>query len=222
MTLKDTATSEPVKHHFTPEQRLVAEYYQHQALLCQWFSTLLAAELDTDTLNAYMSGEAAPLLADLAVIPELAPHVKKLSQAINTLALLEQPKLELAADFTGLFLSDARHSPAPYASLYLDDRRFSGPSLARMQARLAAIGMTVSEQLKEPADHLSIMLDYLAEGYRQLAEHPTTDAEAEVAKFVHEELASWLPEWAARAKKTDTASAFYPALLALIAAYFAD
>lgn len=215
MTFTNTAS-------LTSEQQLVAEYYQHQALLCQWFATLLAGELDNESLNAYMSGDATPLLEDLAGIPELTPHVKKLRQAINTLMLLEQPRLELAADFTGLFLSDARHSPAPYASLYLDDGRFSGPSLTRMQARLAAMGMTVSEQLKEPADHLSIMLDYLAEGYRQLAAHPTTDAEAEVAKFVQQELASWLPLWAEKAKNIDTASAFYPALIALIAAYFAN
>lgn len=218
MTLTNASTAAAL----TPEQQLAGEYYQHQALLCQWFSTLLAAELDEATVLAYLRGDAGPLLADLELVEELTQPIAQLRQAISTLGLLEQPQLELAADFAGLFLSDARHSPAPYASLYLDDKRFSGPSLQRMQARLAAIGMAVSEQLPEPADHLSIMLDYLAEGYRQLADNPTPAAEAEVAKFVQDELASWLPEWASRAKTVDTASQFYPALLSLIAAYFAD
>ncbi|WP_319783949.1 molecular chaperone TorD [Oceanisphaera sp. IT1-181] len=221
MTLQD-ATDTTAAPQLSPEQQLAGEYYQHQALICQWFATLLAKELDETALKAYMSGEAAPLLEDLEGISELAKPVQQLSQAISTLHLLEQPKLELAADFASLFLSDARHSPAPYASLYLDEGRFSGPSLQRMQARLAAIGMVVSAQLTEPADHVSIMLDYLAEGYRQLAEHPTPAAEATVANFVQDELASWLPEWANRGQKIDTASQFYPALLSLIAAYFAD
>lgn len=219
MTLTNHAISDGV---LTPEQQLASQYYQHQALLCQWFSTLLAKELDEASIQAYMAGEATPLLTDLEIMEELTLPVQQLSQAISTLSLFAQPRLELAADFAGLFLSDARHSPAPYASLYLDERRFSGPSLQRMQARLAAIGMAVNEQLPEPADHLSIMLEYLAEGYRQLAEHPTPAAEAEVAKFVQHELASWLPEWANRGQKIDTASQFYPALLTLIAAYFAD
>lgn len=219
MTLHDSPTCERT---LTPEQQLVGEYYQHQALLCQWFATLLAAELDEAGVRAYMTGEAAPLLADLEGIPELAQPVQQLSQAINTLGLFEQPRLELAADFASLFLGDARHSPAPYASLYLDEGRFSGPSLQRMQARLSAMGMAVSEQLTEPADHLSIMLDYLAESYRRLAANPTSTAEAEVAYFVRDELATWLPALASRCQQVDTASAFYPALLALIAAYFPD
>lgn len=204
----------------TPEQQLVGEYYQHQALLCQWFSTLLAAELDLATLQAYMAGDAAPLLEELALLPELTESVHALEHAINGLSLLEQPKLELAADFASLFLSDARHSPAPYASLYLDDGRFNGPSAQRMQQRLMAAGYAVDAQFKEPADHVAIMLDYLAESYRRLALDPTPQAEANVAQFVSEELASWLPELALRARKTDTASQFYPALLALMARYF--
>ena len=204
----------------TPEQQLAAEYYQHQALLCQWFATLLAAELDQATVLAYMRGDAGPLLADLALVEEVSSQVAQLRQAISTLSLLEQPQLELAADFAGLFLSDARHSPAPYASLYLDAKRFSGPSQARMQARLKQMGMAIGEQLTEPADHLSIMLDYLSQSYVALAQRPTPAAEAEVAHFVRDELASWLPEWVSRAKNVDTASAFYPALLGLISAYF--
>lgn len=203
----------------TPEQRLVAEYYQHQAMLCQWFATLLAAELDSATLQAYMAGDAAPLLEELALLPELTESVHALEHAITGLSVLEQPKLELAADFASLFLSDARHSPAPYASLYLDEGRFNGPSAQRMQQRLAAAGYAVDEQFKEPTDHVAIMLDYLAESYRRLALDPTPEAEANVARFVSGELASWLPALATRARQTDTASQFYPALLALLAAY---
>ncbi|MFD1008041.1 MULTISPECIES: molecular chaperone TorD [Oceanisphaera] len=204
----------------TPEQQLVAEYYQHQALLCQWFSTLLAAELDAQTLQAYMAGDATPLLEELALLPELADSVQQLQQAISHWSLLEQPRLELAADFAGLFLSDARHSPAPYASLYLDDGRFNGPTAQRMQLRLIDAGYSVDEQFKEPADHVAIMLDYLAERYRRLALDPTPEAETSVAKFVSEDISSWLHEWAQRATRVDTASQFYPALLTLVAAYF--
>ncbi len=195
------------------------EYWQQQALLCQWFSTLLSRELSEAELQAYQSGDANPLLDELARQPTLSEPAKRLRQAIGTLSLLGHPRLELAADFAGLFLSDARHSPAPYASLYQDSGTFNGPAAQRMQQRLAAAGYAVDGDFKEPADHLAVMLDYLAEGYRRLADASTPEAEADLKLFVKEELASWLPELSRRAQQTDTASDFYPALLALLTAF---
>ena len=204
----------------TPEQQLVADYYQHQALLCQWFATLLANELNEEQLQSYLDGQATPLLEALGEQPELATAVARLRQAIATLPLLAQPRLELAADFAGLFLSDARHSPAPYASLYKEGARFNGPPNARMQQYLASMNYEVDKAFSEPADHLAIMLDYLAENYRRLAHAPTPEAEAVVAEFVQQELSDWVGQLAPRANQVDTASDFYPALLALLAAFF--
>ncbi|ART79491.1 molecular chaperone TorD [Oceanisphaera avium] len=210
-----TLTTAPL----TPEQQLVSEYYQHQALLCQWFATLFARELDEASVQTYLKGGADPLLDELELIEELAPLVRPFRQAIASLILLREPRLELAADFASLFLSDARHSPAPYASLYLDEGRFSGPSLSNMQQRLNELNMAVSESLNEPADHLSIMLEYLAARYQTLASLPTPSEEAELVQFSQQELASWLPQWAQRAQQLDTASAFYPSLMRLLSAY---
>ncbi|WP_204794249.1 molecular chaperone TorD [Oceanisphaera litoralis] len=195
------------------------EYWQQQALLCQWFSTLLSRELSEAELKAYQGGDADPLLDELALQPALAEPTSRLHQAIGLLSLLAHPRLELAADFAGLFLSDARHSPAPYASLYQDKGTFNGPAAQRMASRLAAAGYAVDGDFKEPADHLAVMLDYLAEGYRRLAMAPTPEAEADLKRFVGEELASWLPELSRRAQNTDTASDFYPALVTLITAF---
>ncbi|MGO1248073.1 MAG: molecular chaperone TorD [Oceanisphaera sp.] len=223
MTINNTAgisLPQDTAPTLSPEQQLVAEYYQHQALLCQWFATLLAAELNEATVQAYIKGDAAPLLDALASLDELSESVKAVQNAINGLTAFAHPQLELAADFASLFLSDARHSPAPYASLYLDDGRFNGPSFQRMQARLTAAGYDIDDAFKEPADHVAVILDYLAESYRRLALEPTPAAEENLALFVKEELASWLPELAQRAQKVETASQFYPALLTLVAAYF--
>ena len=209
-------------HNTTASESLplsATEYWQQQALLCQWFATLLSKELNEAEVQAYQAGDANPLLDELALQPALSEPAKRLRQAIGTLALLEHPRLELAADFAGLFLSDARHGPAPYASLYQDKGNFNGPAAQRMQQRLAAAGYAVDGDFKEPPDHLAVMLDYLAEGYRRLALAPSPEAEADLKLFVHQELAGWLPELSRRAKNTDTASDVYPALLALVTAF---
>jgi TorA-specific chaperone len=202
---------------------LSAEHFQRQALLCQWLATLLARELDEPTLQAYLAGDAAPLLDWLAE-DGLAAEARRLRQALATLSLLAQPRLELAADFATLFLGDARHCAAPYASCYLSERGgFMAEPAQRMAERLADAGVAPAEDFNEPADHLAVMLDYLAGGYRQLAETRTPaerdTALAGIGQFLRQELCSWLPAFSQRAARLAPASAFYPALAALTEAF---
>lgn len=198
------------------------EHWQRQALLCQWLATLMSQELDDETLAAYQAGDAASLLAWLSE-DGLAAEAGALDTAINGLSLLAHPRLELAADFATLFLSDARHSAAPYASCYLSERGgFMAEPAQRMAARLADAGVALPDDFKEPADHLAVMLDYLAGGYRQLAElngPAQAPVLAGLAQFLREELCNWLPAFRHRCRHAATTSPFYPALAALITGF---
>ncbi|WP_107852252.1 molecular chaperone TorD [Oceanimonas marisflavi] len=199
-----------------------SEHWQRQALLCQWLATLISKELDDTTLEAYRAGEASPLL-DWLKEDGLADEAGALQSAIAGLGLLEHPRLELAADFATLFLSDARHSAAPYASCYVTERGgfMAGPA-QRMADRLADAGVTLPADFNEPADHLAVMLDYLAGGYRQLAEldgPAQAGVRAGLAQFLREELCNWLPAFCHRCQRQNTASPFYPALATLITAF---
>ncbi|WP_227368114.1 molecular chaperone TorD [Halomonas sp. M20] len=202
------------------------ELWHERTLLCRWLSTLLAKELDEVTLKAYLQGEAEPLLELLRDHAQLTPLVERFNQALNALRLFEQPRLELAADFATLFLMDGRTSAPPYASLYQPGQAlFHQQPTERMEMRLRAAGYDVVKDFGEPADHLAVMLDYLATGYERLGE-ASSDAECEEIKgglvqFVDEELTPWLPTFAQRCQQIDTASDFYPALAQLVAGYCA-
>lgn len=205
--------------------------WESEGLLCRWLATLLGAELDESTLARYRRGEAWPLLGLLRDEHGLVDEVARVERALSTLVMFITPQLELAADFTELFLADARSGAPPYASLYADERgRFHGAPAERMEARLAAAGYTIRREVGEPADHLAIMLDYLARGLLALAE--ASDKEEggesgetreamrrELRAFLDEELCPWLPRLVARSAGTTTASDLYPAVLALMAAY---
>ncbi|MDP5291044.1 molecular chaperone TorD [Oceanimonas sp. CHS3-5] len=201
---------------------LTHEHWQRQALLCQWLATLMSKELDDATLQAYQAGDAAPLLDWLAE-DGLSDEADALRSAIAGLALFEHPRLELAADFATLFLSDARHSAAPYASCYLTERGgFMAEPAQRMAQRLANAGVTLPDDFKEPADHLAVMLDYLAGGYRQLAElsgPAQATALAGLTQFLREELCNWLPAFSHRCQRQPTASPFYPGLARLVVGF---
>lgn len=207
-----------------------AALWASESLLCRWFSTLLGAELEEAMLTRYRRGEARPLLDLLRDEHGLAEDAARVERALSRLVMFTTPHLELAADFAELFLADARSGAPPYASLYADESgRFHAAPAERMEARLAAAGYTIRREVGEPADHLAIMLDYLARRLMALAEasDETGDEPAErvstlrceLRAFLAEELCPWLPRLVARSAVPSTASDLYPAVLALTAAY---
>lgn len=207
--------------NFTAKELQLSELASQHAIIYQWFASLLAAELTLPQIQAYIAGDAKLLLQQLAQETQLIQQIQVFNQAITTLSLLTDPKLELAADFASLFLSDARHGAAPYASIYQDKNTFNGPAAQRMHQRLIKSGFAVTAEFKEPADHLALMLDYLAEQYRLLAQQPCQVLATSLHCFVQQELNNWLPLWQQQAININTASKFYPVLIGIITTYCA-
>lgn len=213
------------------EQADEAALWASESLLCRWLATLLSAELEEAALDRYRRGEAGPMLALLRDAHGLADEVARVERALSRLVMFTTPQLELAADFAELFLADARSGAPPYASLYADETgRFHGAPAERMEARLAQAGYAVQREVGEPADHLAIMLDYLGRRLMTLAEASGEGEEIasgetrealrrDIRAFLAEELCLWLPRLVARSATPTTASDFYPAVLALTAAY---
>ncbi|WNK20726.1 molecular chaperone TorD [Halomonas piscis] len=201
---------------------------QDDAVLCRWLATLLSAELDEDTLASYRRGDAGPLF-DLLRERGLSEASSRVEKALKGLVLLPEPRLELAADFAELFLVDGRSAAPPYASLYTEPAaRLHGEAAARMEARLAAAGFAVKDGVGEPADHLAVMLDYLASALESAS--PAADSKIgsmagskeggeTPGAFIRAELSPWLPALARRCERVSTASDFYPAVVALASAY---
>ncbi|MEQ6890315.1 molecular chaperone TorD [Halomonas sp. CS7] len=213
----------PASSEQTAEPADWSAIWESESLLCRWLATLLSAELDEATLARYRRGEARPLLNLLRDEHGLADEVARVDRALSTLVMFTTPQLELAADFAELFLADARSGAPPYASLYAEETgRFHGAPAERMEARLAEAGYAIPREVGEPADHLAIMLDYLARRLMTLAEAEGDKREAlstDTRTFLERELCPWLPRLVARSATPTTASDFYPAVLALTAAY---
>ncbi|MBK1885293.1 molecular chaperone TorD [Marinobacter sp. DY40_1A1] len=194
--------------------------WRHPAL-CNWFAGLFAVELTQEQLLAYQRGEGDAVLSSLAELPGLASTVQRLRNAFTGLTLLSHSRLELAADFAAMFLMDGQNSAPPYASFYSSEgNRFFAEPQERMQERLAASQQEVSADFREPSDHLSVMLEYLGEGFDAFlnkAEKPESGPTLDQIKaFIEEELLNWLPAFAARCEKVSTVSDLYPALAVLL------
>ena len=72
--------------------------------ICRWLANTLAHELAGTAIATYRSGGARPLFAYLGHDQRLSDQVSRLERAIEAWAGLDDPRLELASDFTTLFL----------------------------------------------------------------------------------------------------------------------
>ncbi len=81
--------------------------------------------------------------------PPLTAAVNELENSIATLTVRDDARLELAADFCGLFLMTDKQAALPYASAYKQDEQ-------EIKRLLVEAGMETSGNFNEPADHLAI------------------------------------------------------------------
>ncbi|NDV20468.1 hypothetical protein GO013_13715 [Pseudodesulfovibrio sp. JC047] len=107
-----------------------------------------------------------------AGVPELLRHVQQNPESLklpiqelgNTLISPKKADTaELETEYVRLFITSPNGVPAPlYASCHLDTTpRTMGQSAVDMQARLHQAGLEIAMASNEPADHLTIELEYL-------------------------------------------------------------
>ncbi|MHC5225355.1 molecular chaperone TorD [Ignatzschineria sp. LJL83] len=192
----------------------------------QWLAQTFSHELEKEAVSLYQEG-ALNTIFSLFEELGLTKEVARLKQAIQDFKKLDNPCLELKADFASCFLLDEA-SAMPYASLYLgDDGMMYGEAERKMRELLSQSGLEILESFKEPSDHLAIYLALLQKWCEQIKRDAGT--ETDIASFLQSEylaqksfidegLLSWIPEWNTRLNgdTINCSSDFYPALGALL------
>lgn len=187
------------------EAQQADSWHETRASLYWWFATLFTKELDKDEFTRYSTGEGRAFIQQLAADDELQHGALAMLNALNQLSVLQYPELELAADFSQVFLTDKKAGAPPYASVYLSD---SGLMMQQphqdMVALLQQQGLAVTKDFNEPADHLAIQLDYIGNVIMRDAEQVSP----EQIHFIEEQLISWVPQLAQASHKVKN-SGFY-------------
>ncbi len=191
---------------------------QARSTIYQLLSSLFAKEIDHKTLHELTSTQAQAFWSQLAAEPSFKADVEVL---VAELAKLNTDKalLELAADYCGLFLVGTKHSASPYASLYLTDKPAAkgdepllfGEQHQQMTQFLKQSQLQVQSEFPEPADHLAVILAYVA----HINMHRSNQEQLE---FISKNLANWLATFVAKVVKVDTGN-FYIALAQLTLAW---
>ncbi len=135
----------------------------------------------------YLRGKAATgapeLVKALADLAATAPDQRGLAAICR----------KLGEAHVRLFVSAPGKVPAPpYASAYTGDGRLMGPPALAMAERLDRAGLTLDKNSNEPADHLCLELEYLAELVEKSAGANDSEGLAEAASFAREEVLPWV------------------------------
>lgn len=182
---------------------------QQTACVYAWLAQLFSRELDDEQLTQIASAEMAEWFSLLKSKPPLAAAVDELEKSIAALVVRNDARLELAADFCGLFLMTDKQAALPYASAYKQDEQ-------EIKHLLVEAGMETSSNFNEPADHLAIYLELLSYLHFSLGEGKvTTQKINSLRQKTLAALRSWLPEFVTRCRQYDSFG-FYATLSQLL------
>lgn len=193
------------------------ENAEAQAQLCRWFAGLLARELSRPQLVALQRGEGRALIDVLQIFMDDRVEVRALSNALAALGIEASTETRLATDHAALFLMPGAGSAPPFASCYTEPGLLFGRPHHEMQRRLEQGGLAVDGAERMPADHIAIMLDYLAYCFQR---HPGVE---DPDLFVASALAPWMPRFAHKVSVSAAGHSLYaPAVNAMCAFLIPD
>ena len=135
-----------------------------RAEVYRWLAGVFAREPTAETLAGYRSPDARGLLLHLAQAEPLREGVADFLTMINDETDLEAMAFELAGTYARLFLGAGGPSAvSPYESVHTSpEGRLFQQATTDMERLLAEHGLSVTGT-PEPADHIAVELEYLAE-----------------------------------------------------------
>lgn len=189
----------------------------------RWLSTLFASEIDQETLDGYRKGPGKVFLKKIATIPALKGETKVVQDLLEQTEDTADHALELAGAYGYLFLgAGGAQSVSPYESVYTSK---SGSMFQQAEQHMRMIlkeyGLGVSRDVCEPADHIAIELEFMAQLASMSLEAEATNAERAAAltmqqkSFLENHLLNWVPAFSANCVEQDF-SGFYAALSQLM------
>lgn len=172
-----------------------------------WLNNMLGHELSASQLTQYQQGLFNDFFAFLTE-QGFQVQVEGIQRQLQQLETVELAHLELAADYTQLFLLDGQNSALPYASAYLPEAQWT-QHFAFLEALLAGFQLQFNQDKPEPSDHLCVYLELL----RQLAD---VDEMKTAQQLIQEALLPWLLPFNDKVQRVKTTTTLYQHLVELL------
>lgn len=164
--------------------------------LYRWLAGVFAREPSPQTLASYRSGDGRAFLRHLAELPGCHEGAGALLALVGAHTDTEAFALELAGAFGFLFHGAGGPSAVPpYESVYTSPQgRMFQKATTDMERLLAEHGMSVSGT-PEPADHIAVELEFLAQLTADSLDGSDAVVEARRRAVLRDHLLVWGPEF---------------------------
>lgn len=180
-------------------------------------SSLFARELTEENIIGFQAGTASQLLDALEKVQVNANAIGQLKELFVSMKEPGQAAMDLAESYAWNFHGVGGPHTAPlYASVYLSKRGTTHQEVEReLGQTLNGHGLCLENSDKEPFDHLSVILEFVAWLDEQGAQ---VQAQEMQQKFIKKYLLSWLPAFVRRCNRADRFG-FYSALAVVTLAF---
>lgn len=170
----------------------------------RWIAQLFLRPLSASDLTGYAAADGQAFLSACKDRASLAALSARIEAATVDPA---QAAEAFAAEFSRVFDQGGPRAALPYASVFLSENGllYQAPT-QQMNAILTQLSMKLPEGVAEPADHIAIQLQVAAE----LAEREAAKQALPLsyARFLREQLMTWLPAFAKRCAHLRNADLF--------------
>ncbi|WP_301099281.1 molecular chaperone TorD [Otariodibacter sp.] len=180
---------------------------EERLFVYSWLSNVLGHELSKQQLEQYQNGYFDELFNFLSQ-QGFSKEINKIKQSLSEIKGKEFAHLDLAADYTQLFLLDGQVSALPYASVYLNEIEL-GKNLAFLDHLLLKFGLQLNKETHEPSDHLCVYLELLD----KIIESSNQELEQE---FIQIYFLPWLQRFNLKVKGIKTQTDFYPQIVNIL------
>jgi TorA-specific chaperone len=193
-----------------PELLIDTDDSETAAVLYPWLATNFAGAPPAGQIEGYRSPAGTDLYTALASDPELAAPAEAMRAAVLRGPTFAGAAAEITTVYNLLFLGlGGPETVPPYESAHTsEDGRLFQQATTRMEGLLRVLGMVAAGLPAEPADHIAIELETLAELIRR-------GDEDRRAQFLEDHLMGWVPGFCRMAIDRDR-QGFYGAAARLL------
>jgi len=189
---------------------------KYRAQIYAFLSRIYGEELDEAFLRKIKEKNKQINFKD----PEIARGYKSLKKITEQVEINEKTVQELGADYASLFLGIRRHPAHPYESVYLSKDRIVMRQPWREALRIyEEEGLTKTDEIKEPEDHVALELEFMAYMCRKMEEALDRNDTFEVSrildvqgKFLANHLGAWIPAFCEDIARGPSKLDFYRAM----------
>ncbi|NDV23323.1 molecular chaperone TorD [Desulfovibrio sp. JC022] len=180
-------------------------FEEQRTVAYRWLSSLFMRELNREQLDSYRAGENSRFPETVSAFTGKNEALERVTSELGK-THTDDSILDLASEYGRLFLgAGGPLAVPPYESFFTSESNTTHQQAETEVSKLMAeYGIGVNGSFTEPADHVAVLLEFMAFlSTEQEETEDTTVAFARSKSFLETHLLNWIPDFANTCKEVE-------------------